>query len=582
MDTHILHYPSLTPINCYRLLPNPPSISSNATGSLTGLTCPSVNCQTRPTHSTVYCRPRNGSSHLVGIKCKLDTSYMRSYFRVKLEEDFIYHNSRIHSGYGYGEPLSQNYRAMDLSKMLNRPSEPITPPPSQAQGSSGTQGQMCHGLHGTTAYGHSGRVNKGCSCCLKLNNGTIPCSKHKPDKGKKGAHPSNQHPISEVSIVWNTHHTTSSGTTTNAPLPQPAKRFAQRILSEDVARFRSLAIQRQADTRERSERDHKAKLMVTLIVWPGSLDDPFGFWAGRIHAPHWPTFALSDSPDIQLLVEQHLGKDWKGNLQVWNEDEQLWLHLDMNAMEQYPENSRKLLVVFPNINPNLCRDVEQHLATVSKARNKDCMSLSAFLTPSNRLTSSNKNKTHIILDLTTPEPDTMDTSSKTSTQPGSDDDLCHPDDLLEGPSNAVPNQATKKSTKRARSISPDSTSSASSDEDPKGNTWPNGVTMRQLKALFDETDETNSKKRYIRAAWLELFGSTHEYVPATASYYLRWMKKIDQVALAEYLNEHGEASVQAGREFFHKAWKGCSKRKPKNLSTKKRVKLDTATKRPVS
>ncbi|EGG04203.1 uncharacterized protein MELLADRAFT_65052 [Melampsora larici-populina 98AG31] len=242
--------------------------------------------------------------------CKRCSGYIQSNLHAKFEDNINYINSQINLPNGVS--ASQNNSAMDLSKMLNQPNAPLSlyrsfhplnPPASQEQGSSESTGLVCHGLNGTTAPGHSQQINKGCSvllcCCLNLNNNTIPCSKHKHDNKVKHSNNNNnpkEQPNYKVTPVGNSHSMGNYSTSTQPSLPQTSKKFAQ---AEDC---------------KRSEHDQKSNHM----------DNPFGYWAGRFHAPHWPTFALSYLDDVKRLVGQHLGEDWQGDLQVWNADEQLW------------------------------------------------------------------------------------------------------------------------------------------------------------------------------------------------------------------------------------------------------------------
>ncbi|EGF98620.1 uncharacterized protein MELLADRAFT_113401 [Melampsora larici-populina 98AG31] len=66
------------------------------------------------------------------------------------------------------------------------------------------------------------------------------------------------------------------------------------------------------------------------------------------------------------------------------------LHTSMDIVVTYPVNMRKLLILFPKVNPDICHDVERHLASVSTGGKKASMSLCAFI--QRKSTSTHKNK----------------------------------------------------------------------------------------------------------------------------------------------------------------------------------------------
>ncbi|KAH9807456.1 hypothetical protein DFH28DRAFT_1149259 [Melampsora americana] len=394
-NPHISYY--LTPINPYRLIPNP-----FKHGEM-GLLCKSKTCKARRTHSTVYYESQY--KHLVGVKIQ----------RIKRSPIIV--------------PGSLD-RTMNLNCMLNGPAtsphtQPMrridvlpTPPPSQLMlgGNLPASAAECNGVNGSIASGHQTRKNAGCAvnacktCCLKINKGNRECRIHKSmarrlqkeihENGRvsiKSSQPNNVINLASSSTASTSkdnvvsHHAQGQGARSHGVRP-----FQGRVKMSFLDEFRTRSLQQEAEERRRLINVENASRSIALVVWPGSKDDPLGSWGGIVHASSWPHFSLDQSVDIKKLVSNELGADWKGNLQVWNDEHQIWLHTPMDIMVTYPAGTRKLLVIFPGIKPSSCKDVERHLALVSTGRHKDAMNLTAFIQRTHSVTPKKGNFKRVI------------------------------------------------------------------------------------------------------------------------------------------------------------------------------------------
>ncbi|KAH9812916.1 hypothetical protein DFH28DRAFT_897706 [Melampsora americana] len=601
----------LTPINPYRSVPNP------AKQGETGLVCKSKSCKSRPTHSTTYFESKH--KHLVGVQCPIDpSSFTRTYNREQFTSEIRAINRRP-----IVTPGAIN-RTMDLLRMLNAPqaTQPMgmfdvlpTPPPSQPMrmpkilptqpqtqssierneesGSPAHAGE-CKGVNGSIAPGHQSQNNTLCmvdackACCLRLNKGpgATLCRKHNAmgrrhlkeiyENGRVSVVPSRASNV--INIVSSSSvapsdddplgHTSGQGACSHGVRP-----FKGRVNLKFLDGYRTHSLQREADDRQRTANVANASKAIALVVWPGSKDDPSGSWGGMVHASGWPQFALDQSVNIKGLVSQELGADWKGSLQVWNDENQLWLHTAMDILVTYPEETCKLLVLFPGIKTSSCNNIEHHIASVSTGRHKDVMNLTAFIQSTDSV-SPRKGKNHRIINLRTPSdsdseegqsPIALDTFEDADVEMAMDDD--HPQTPTMGPR-----------TKRVRSPSIHSSQTYDHEEQegilrPKNLGWSQTATMLELKRLYDLTEV--KPKKSIKAAFKVVFGERFPYKVSTMSHYCRWCGEINPKILANFVARHGHLKVADVREHhFPKEWRITDTRfKDKDTHPNKRVKL---------
>ncbi|KAH9807498.1 hypothetical protein DFH28DRAFT_1089449 [Melampsora americana] len=518
MQTRQPHY-RIVAINPYQPLPYPPKSKSSKSPKETAIVCPSNNCKTRTTHSTVY-------------------------FHSNKELDSINANiKRVPSG-------------MDLQQILNAPP---TPPATQAQAinirndtapqppaTQDTGGGTCAGIEGRTAPRHNPRKNAECTanackaCCLMWNT-KIPCSKHNAmsatDQRKQ------QQSLNANGI----QQTAQSGD--NNPIERPIKQGARsmgrhvyknRIKTDYLDQFRTLQLQEQAEERLRTVNAEKARRSIALVVWGASKDDPLGFWGGMVNVISWPEFSLSQSNEIKAMVMQAFGPDWQGGLQVWSEDHQLWLHTPMDVLVSYPVNTRKLLIVFPPVDPSKCRDVVSQLASVSTGGEKERMNLTAFIQRHNSETPQKQKGKERIISLSPSPPDILCLSPLATKQTGT---------------------STVTLPKRPRSISPVVLSETETNG-PVATTvtaWPGKtVTMFEMKIFFDLTIDPFNKTN--KEAFQQVFGSRYEYVHSTVSTYQRWLKSVTSPKVDAYVAIHGDKFVKHGRKHFIAEWKAADNR----------------------
>ncbi|KAH9807704.1 hypothetical protein DFH28DRAFT_1228138 [Melampsora americana] len=592
----------LSAINPYRLIPNPSKHGE------TGLVCKSKSCKARPTHSTIYFESQY--KHLVGVKCPIDPHFTRTYNRELFKSEI----QRINRS-PIVVPGSID-RTMNINRMLNGPATPPhtqpmrrldvlpTPPPSQLMsgGNPPASAAECNGVDGTIASGHQTRKNAGCAvnackaCCLKINKGNRECRIHKSmarrlqkeirENGRVSIESSQPNvinlassstaPTSEDNVV--THHAQGQGARSHGVRP-----FQGRVKMSFLDEFRTKSLQQEAEERRRLINVENASRSIALVVWPGSKDDPLGSWGGIVHATSWPHFSLDQSVDIKKLVSDKLGADWKGNLQVWNDEHQIWLHTPMDIMVTYPAGTRKLLVIFPGIKPSSCKDVERHLASVSTGRHKDAMNLTAFIQRTHSVTPKKGNYKRVI---NLRSPSESDDEPQSPLLPNNhrdieldtnDEPLVDLEDLRPPQNRNIPPQK-----KRVRSASIQSSEIGQREQSDESvvhtlrTFWSDTATMAKLIRMHDLTlDTAKPKKLSIKAAFRKVFGDRFNYAPSTMSHYCRWCKEINPKRLAAYIAQHGNIKVAEARENeFPKEWRTTDTRlKESDSHPAKRVKL---------
>ncbi|KAH9809491.1 hypothetical protein DFH28DRAFT_1049340 [Melampsora americana] len=570
MKPHNHGFPlTITPMDPHKVLPPPKA------GTPTALVCDSFRCSHRTPHTTFYYQPKKTPTN-IGIRCKHDAKYYRTYNIEWYSSEIEGYNTTLDLSrfLPIGRPLpltrppqpirnfdsaadqiaKDHVMAMNLFNMLNGPGGPPTPPPTQRPAATQKAGgaplpasQRCNGVHGMKAVGHNPKNNSQCpvnacfECCYQFNKGPKYCTKHSTAARRK--YPSTT--STEEAHADSSRQSTSivSNRPPEPRIPQPEYLFSRGVEGSSLNRFRSITIQDQANARIAKEGDEKVKKTVSLVVWPGTEPDPFACKVWRVLAPEWPKFALDHSVQLKKEVTNVLGADFADCLQVWNEDEKLWVLLEMDTLEQYTVDTRKILVAFPGVDTTKCKTVETHLASIAASNATDCRHM---LHPAHRVPA-------------TPEAKNSPTSSEQSTPTArssrwdiedeaiilttpqitpSDDEV---DEL------ATPRQNTSK---RGRPSSDD----GSEDDNGRPN-WPLGATMSQMAQFFNLT--VGDRPMINERAWKLVFGKTHNYVVSTVSKYQRWLEKIaedDSAQLMVYVAKNGTKDVRAGQRHFKSQW----------------------------
>ncbi|KAH9821843.1 hypothetical protein DFH28DRAFT_1079037 [Melampsora americana] len=393
---------------------------------------------------------------------------------------------------------------------------------------------------------HSTRMNRGCTikacfeCCNKLNNLPGGCGPHQQQEAKKRKAKETT-TVPQLTTTTTTELSTSSGVEISCtPSTQAGRSFTRRLSASELAKFCSISIKKQAEEHVQNNEIALAKKLVTLVVWSGGKDDPFGYESWRVQANKWPLFSLDQSEELLELIEKKLGSNWKGGLQVWNHEELNWVHIKLNTIELYLKDCKKILVIFPNIKATLCEDVDHHLAFVAPISQKAAMDICALIlplmTPLNTssvtsLITPNKSQ-NLSLGYSTPVhiPDSGDESI---TFCGLNNDTVS-DEPEPAPHKFLPGN------------------SLSSGGRQHGNNWPCGFLERSLV-----------KKVSVKAAWEEQFKHTHTFASTTVSTYRTWLLKIKMPQLTEYVAKHGDHTVEQGKDYFDKLWEQCDTRPKK-------------------
>ncbi|KAH9807511.1 hypothetical protein DFH28DRAFT_1148873 [Melampsora americana] len=581
MPMHNRGYPlTITPLDSMNLLPFPPEGRKR-----TGLVCESPKCSHRPPHSTVYYEPANYPRN-IGLRCTYDKTRYRTYNLEWFQSEILNYNTELNlsrflpvgnqlrlpppiiappprASQLIADQIARDHAmAMNLNNMLNGPGGPPSPPPTQqpriqnqlpssqkARGAFLTGSQRCGGVNGQTAVGHNPKNNSKCpsklcfECCYQFNKGTNVCHKHSTAARRKyGLTPATQ--PAQGGSSRHISATTDSHCTPEPRIPQAKHLFSQGVESTSLTRFRSITIHEQANERLAKEGDEKVNKTITLVVWPGTDPDPLACKVWRVLAPEWPKFALDHSAQLKKEVNNVLGADFNDCVQVWNGDEKLWVLLEMETLERYHKDNRKILVAFPGVDPTKCKTVDTHLASISKSLAIDSRHM---LHPAHQGVATPPTKS------TSPQPDTPMAS-----QSGIDEDddrvatpRAHTPDIeiitSESDELATPRQASFK-RKRVRESSEDQDES-----DHEGPRWPHGVTMTQMLKFYRLT--VGPTLMINKKAWKAVFGRTHRsYVVSTVSKYQRWLDNITEPQLASYVANNGEKSVQQGLRRFKANW----------------------------
>ncbi|KAH9807023.1 hypothetical protein DFH28DRAFT_1090296 [Melampsora americana] len=577
MPTHNRGLPlTIIPLDANKLLPYPPQPKTR-----TGLVCDSLDCRHRHRlpHSTIYYQPKNQLAN-IGLRCQYDHHHYRTYNSQWYQREILAYNTEINLSqflplenhplrrsppFSLPHPLppstatahqiAQDHEmAMNLNNMLNGPGGPPTPPATQRPASQNpggaflTASQRCGGVNGRIAVGHNPKNNGKCTakacfeCCFQFNNGPNVCKKHSTAARRKyGSTPATR------PAQGNSSHQTPVTAFLRTPeprIPQAEHLFSRGIESTSLTRFRSITIQDQANERIAKEGDEKVNKTVTLVVWPGTDPDPIACKVWRVLAPEWPKFALDHSAQLKKEVHNVLGADFNDCLQVWNGDEKLWVLLEMDTLERYHVDNRKILVVFPGVDPMQCKTVETHLASIATSLAMDSRHMlhpahQGVATPLTKRTPSPSNAvTPIPSQCGTDEEEDIVALSRAHTPTRS---ISEEIDEL-----ATPRQGRSK---RARA--------SSEDEDPSDNNdgpqWPHGATMSQMLKFYRLT--VGPFKVINKKAWKAVFGRTYPtYVPSTVSKYQRWLDDITEAQLVSYLANNRGRTIVDGMKKFKSNW----------------------------
>ncbi|KAH9813330.1 hypothetical protein DFH28DRAFT_1060558 [Melampsora americana] len=582
----------LKAINPYQPVPYPnPPVTD---GKETGLVCKSKACRTRPTHSTVYFPSKH--RHLTGIKCPFDKGFFRTYN----SDHFINQLREINIRRDNVQSLeiSDREAAMELHRMLNGP---LTPPPTQENtriepvGNPPEQRERnpgeCIGIKGHYAGGHQLRKNAGCTanackaCCLNLNL-EFPCQAHskmarrktKEDvqRGRVPMTPlqstqpkSNVINLMSSSIADSNDSDGSLVRSTQGGRSHGVRMYKGRLQTDFLDEYRTMTLKREAAERKRATNADTASKTVALVIWPGSKDEPLASWGGMVHASTWPQFALSESTDVKALVAKELGGDWTGNLQVWNEENQLWIHTAIDIIVTYPENTRKVLIVFPGIKPSECNDVERHLASVSMGGKKDSMNLTAFIQRNSSVTPQKKNNTKFkvnVIDLQSPS-STPERENSQANGPREQEFIDLDSDLP-----PLPVTPSTVATRNKRPRSPDlppcnieeipdielsdgvDQSTPVRGKNQRGPRWSKSATMLEMQELYHLTQAP--RKLQYQDAYVAVFGTRFRYVPSTISHYCRWCEAITPKRLDPFVKSNSTMTVEEARTYhFQLEWR---------------------------
>ncbi|EGG09060.1 uncharacterized protein MELLADRAFT_104325 [Melampsora larici-populina 98AG31] len=545
------HY-NIVPINPYQPLPYPPSKSKRSKS---------------PQETAIVCPSSNSAGSQVSSR--------------KFKDDLAAINNNLQGD--QPAPINGYPIPIDTQHMLNGPpTPPATQQPNKTCNDPAPQppndtGGTCNGIHGRTAPRHNLRKNAGCpanackACCLMLNT-TVPCLKHNAmnsiDQRKLQTNQRKQQTTQQTqqADILIASAEDGNGNTMNHPTKQGDRSMGRQVYKNRLplsylGEFRALQLSDQAEERLHTANAERAKRSIALVVWGSSRDNPHDFWAGIVKADSWPQFCLSQSNDIKAMVEHQLGAEWNGGLQVWSEEHQLWLHTPMDILVTYPVNTRKLLVVFPRVDPLKCKDIVSQLASVSTGGKKERMNLTAFIQQHASESPQKEKGKGRMVDLLS-SPPTQSLSPLANKQRASTSKIS----TGETSSSAVDiEKRGSQPNKRARSPSP----IVLSDNETTVLTTPNGpvpttptgwpgktvVTMSKMKSFFDLTMEPWNKTN--KEAFKAVFGSRYNYVDSTVSTYQQWLKCVTSARLNPYVAIHGDQLVKHGPKHFKTEWKAA-------------------------
>ncbi|EGG01031.1 uncharacterized protein MELLADRAFT_111292 [Melampsora larici-populina 98AG31] len=536
-------------------------------------------CRRYGPHTTIYWEPKaQHLKHLIGTRCNFDQKYYRYYNKASYNHDLLAHNRR-HQDFELPNHLINNYQLPTyLPTMVVDPQltlDAFLPNPHPTQPTPLISKEVCQGVNAVFATAHNTRMNRGCphkacfDCCNKL--GTLACLPHEAQARKKtreavtdgieGQQSEQPTPLITAAIPT-PHSRVSSNTAVNdenqsthpttkpsedlAPSTQAGRTFTRRLSPTELSKFRSVSINKQAEERIQNDALALAKKLVTMVVWPGNEQDPFGSETWHVQANKWPLFSLDESEELLSLVESRLGANWKGGLRVWNHEEHGWVHIKMSTQELYPKDCKKILVLLPNVKPSNCEGIDHHLASVAPISEKAAMDIRPMITPTQQSRTSlsvtpTPSRTPISI---TPIHSQLNTTSSSSPTHISDSE----DERDVATMNLINDAVVKATTGNEGSSSPIKSRRAQ---------WPRGVTMHSMVTFFERSMR---KQTLMKVAWEEQFQSSYTYASSTVSTYRALLKGIGLTRLTEYVEKHGDHTVQQAKDYFDDVDNRTSKR----------------------
>ncbi|KAH9821072.1 hypothetical protein DFH28DRAFT_1092808 [Melampsora americana] len=576
--------PFLGPLN--PLQPLPPIKA----GTLTGVICKSPKCVGQKPHSTIFYEPKKQpNAPLIGIRCP-SRDWCRTYFRSIYSTCLTSYNQQFNQAKKRKreQHLKDAQLAMDLHNMLNEDDAdvagfiPFTPsnshshtllqPPmptptsqtsTERQPKAGTRlisGGQCQGHMGKTGKGHSGRRNNQCSikacfeCCRQLNN-FKDCQPHSAQAKAKGK--ATKAPNASTSRTPEEPFETTEILRTQQgrglPLTQGSGRSYEREVDQDNT-FRKLALHQQAAERLANEAIEKANNTITMVVWASATSDPVECEIWREYIPHWPRFALDQSEDLKELVARELGTISNQRLKVWSDAEQHWIGLRLSVFETYPDDCRRILIKFPNVDGAKCKQINEQIALVNTFNHKVDLNVEHLCVPDPGCPAIEEVEMMPASSSFDQHHTTPDSSPLPSFSPLGSPEI----QLIYTTGTPIP---------PAQSLSPEiqiinshshQITSNHSNVDSK---WPVNVSMRLMLNFLQLS--TNPNKMNIPAAWNKVFGEQGwTFVFPTASLYRRWLIQCQaQGDLFEFVANNPNSVVQDGLNQFEAEWRECSKKK---------------------
>ncbi|KAH9819613.1 hypothetical protein DFH28DRAFT_886809 [Melampsora americana] len=581
--------PFLIPLN--PLQPLPPIKA----GTLTGVICKSPKCVGQKPHSTVFYEPKKQpNAPLIGIRvhdfigsipCP-SRDWCRTYFRSIYSSSLTNHNQQFTQSKKRKrqQELQDAQLAMDLHNMLNDDDAdvagflpltsqshvllqppmptPTSQPSTDRQTKAGTRlisGGQCQGHKGITGKGHSGRRNNQCSikacfeCCRQLNH-LQDCPPHCAQAKAKGK--ATKAPATSTSATpvdpFQTPEIPRFQQARELPSTQGGGKSYEREVDQDNT-FRKLGLHQQAQERLANEAIEKANNTITMVVWAAAASDPIECEIWREYIPHWPRFALDQSEDLKELVERELGTISNQRLKVWSEAEQHWIGLRLSVFETYPDECRRILIKFPNVDGHKCKDMDEQIALVNTFHQKVDLNIDHLCIPDPGCPTIEQLEmmpasSPISQEQTTPASSPLPTISP----------LASPEiQLFLSGAPIPPAQSLSPEIQIVNSHSVHRTSTQSN-VDSK---WPVNVSMRLMIQFLQLS--TNPNKINIPAAWNKVFGDQGwTFVFPTASLYRRWLIQCQaQGGLFEFVAKNPNSVVQDGLNHFEAEWKECSSKK---------------------
>ncbi|KAH9808089.1 hypothetical protein DFH28DRAFT_911096 [Melampsora americana] len=569
--------------------PLPPIVA----GKQTGVKCPSPKCFNQKPHSTIFYNPtKQPNAPLIGIRCP-SRNYLRTYYRSIYSESLCKHNQQFAQVNKRKREQSdlRNRDNMDLQDLMNddvpdaflpftpasqvrHPPRTTMPKPATSQSNPATEtqagttlmtGGQCQGYLGRTGDGHSGRRNNQCAirtcfeCCRQLNPGAERCHTHSAQakakvraKGKKpqatGLRTEELPPIQPTNL------------SEDVPEVHQGSGVVYKRMCNESNTFRSLALHRQAEERRANEAIEKSNCTVTMVVWAATGSNPIDCEMWREYIPTWPRFTMNDSQDLMELVQRELGEPNNQRLKVWSDAEEAWLGLRLNVLETFPEDCRRILIMFPDVDRTKCKQLEQQIALVRTYYHKPAINLGALGRPDPGCPTPPELAFH-----------SSSTAAATATPPSSPlPQMPSPDSSpdIQVINFSVPiNQPDTPEAKVVQTFNSFNTimsqeSTVTNVIPERANKWPTDVKMQVMLEFLHLS--SGPKKLNIPTSWNRLFGGQGwHFVFPTASLYRRWLIESVEDGLYDWVTNNPNSVVQDALNQFDSAWGRCKSKKKK-------------------